>query len=57
MVNKYTVDYYPSTSQLTSGIHPHISMDSYGDYLSRIFLNFAKSVYSTMVAEMFQIYG
>ena len=50
MVNKHTVDYHPSPSQLISRIHTHISMDSLGVYLSRIFLEFfPKPVYSTMV--------
>ena len=58
MVNKHTVDYHPSPSQLISRIHTHISMDSLGVYLSRIFLEFfPKPVYSTMVVEKFQSYS
>ena len=37
MVSKYTVDYHPSRSQLLSTICSHISMDSWGVYLSKIF--------------------
>ena len=39
-------------------IPSHISMDSYGVYLSRIFLEFLlKPAYCTMVAEKFQSHG
>ena len=58
MVSKYTVDYHPSRSQLISTIRFHISMDSWGAYLSKIFLKFFfKPVYSIMVAETFQMYS
>ena len=47
MINKHTVGYHPSSSQLTSRIHP-----------LRIFLEFFPiPVNSTMFVEMFQIYG
>ena len=53
MVNKYTVDYHPRPSELTSRMYPVIFfLDSYGVYLSRIFLEFVlKVVNPTMVAE------
>ena len=46
MGKKYTVNYHPSPSKLTSRVHPHISMDSQEVYLSRIFLEiFLKPAY------------
>ena len=52
MVNKYTVDYHPGPSELTSRMYPVIFfLDSYGVYLSRIFLEFVlKAVNPTMVS-------
>ena len=45
MVNKRTVNYHPSPSQLISRILSHISMDSLGVYLTRIFLEFFLNPY------------
>ena len=45
MVSKYTVDYHPSRSQLISTIRSHISMDSWGIYLSKSSSNFFFNLY------------
>ena len=56
-VNKHTVNYHPSPSQLISRIHPLMFLWTPKAFI-RIFLElFPKLVYSTMVAEKFQIYG
>ena len=59
MVNKHTVDYHPSASQLVLRTHTLISLWTPKEFcLSRIFLKFfPKPVYSTMVSEKFQIYS
>ena len=59
MVNKHTVDYHPSPSQLISRIHSRIYFYGLLRGLSfRIFLEFFPNpVYSTMIAEKFQIYS
>ena len=58
MVSKLTADYHPSPSQLTSRIHPHISMDSQEIYLSRNFLQFfSKPVFSSPWSRKSQIYS
>ena len=58
MVNEHFVDYQPNPSELTSSIHPLIFLWTPKEFISpERFLNFfLKSVYPTMVAEMFQIY-
>ena len=59
IVNKHTVDYHPSLSQLISRIHTLIFLWTPKGFISpRIFLDFfPKPVYSTMVMEKFQIYS
>ena len=59
MVNKHTVDYHPSPSELTSRIHPLIFLWTSKGFIiySKCFLNFFKPVFWTMVAEKFQIHG
>ena len=59
IVNKHTVDYHPSPSQLISRIHTLILLQTLKGFISpRIFLDFfPKPVYSTMVMKKFQIYG
>ena len=59
MVNKRTVDYPPSPSQLISRIHPLIFLWTPKWFISPESLLdfFPKPVYSTMVAENFQIYS
>ena len=55
MVNKHTVVYHPSPSELTSRIHPpHIGLVR---GLSLHNISFLKTVCLTMVAEKFQIHG
>ena len=59
MVNEHFVDYQPNRPELTSSIQPLIFLWTPKEFISpEHFLNFfLKSVYPTMVAEMFQIYG
>ena len=70
LVNKHTVNYEPSPSQLVSRIHHliflwttlilHISIYFYisKGFISRIFLDFfLKPIYSTMITEKFQIHS
>ena len=58
LINEHTVYYHPTPSGLTSRISPHISIDSLGIYLFRIFAEFVlKPVYPTMVGDDFQVYG
>ena len=58
MVNKHTVGYHPSSSQLTSRIHPLIFLWSPKGFISpESFLNFFLNLYYTKVEEKFQIYG
>ena len=56
MVNKYTVDYHPNPSQLISRIH---TLYFYGLQMGwSLFLEFfPKPIYSTLVAEKFQVYS
>ena len=56
MVNKYTVDYRHSPSQLTSRIHLLIFLWTPKGLISLLEI-VSKPVYSTMVAEKFQIYS
>ena len=58
IVNKHTVDYHPSLSQLISRIHTLIFLWTPKGFISpRIFLDFfPKPVYSTIM-EKFQIYS
>ena len=53
MVNKHTVVYHPSPSQLTSRIYPVIFLSTHKGF--RVFLDFffPKHAYSTMIAEQF----
>ena len=59
MVNKHTVDYHPSPSQLISKIHTLIILWTPKGFISpESFLIFSLNLYiSTMVAEKFQIYS
>ena len=46
MVNKHTVDYHPSPSQIPARVHPFIFLwTQEGVYLSRIFLEFFLNLY------------
>ena len=58
-VNEHTVDYDPSSLELTSGIHHLIFLwTPKGFILSpECFLNFVKPAFRTMIAEKFQIHG
>ena len=57
MVNKYTVNYHHIPLQLISKIHPLMFLWISKGFI-RIFLElFPKAVYSTTVAERFQIYS
>ena len=58
MVNKHTVSYHPSPSELTSRIHSLIFQWTPKGFIfsPECFLNFLKPVFCTMVAENFQIH-
>ena len=55
MANKYTINYHPSPLQLISRIDPLIFICTSKGFISPE--SFLKPVYSTMVAEKFQIYS
>ena len=55
MVNKHTVGYHPSSSQLTSRIHPLIFLWTPKGFISpESFLNFFLNLYSTMIRKSFK---
>ena len=57
MLNEYSVDCQPSSSRLTSGIHPFYKLLR-ALSLSRIFVEFSlQPLYPIMVGNFFQIYG
>ena len=56
MINKHNVNYHPSPSWLISRIHPIIFLRTPKGCISpEYFLNFFHHVYSTIIAEKFQV--